>query len=308
MPPLKGFSDNRFCTRKHVIVATLALLQPLIPYFSPQKARIRLPVSTGTHFDESAAQLEGFARPLWAVGALLKILPGLKAQDLPLAAEIESVCGHWTEGFAAGTDPGSPEYWGDIGSIDQRMVEAEIIAFALLSAPDIMFHNQEKRVRENITKWLRGINGQPMPANNWRWFRVFANLALVKVCGVPENEVREEMECDFKILDSFYLRDGWSGDGPWLSTAEETAADELYKETGRRDQVGPGRQADYYSGSFAIQFSQLLFTQHGRDIDAKRALKYEQQARDFGVSFWKYFDSAGTSHSQVPPIFYIVCD
>jgi hypothetical protein len=71
MPVLAGFSDNPFRTREDCVTATWALLSPLRAYTSPLGARIRLPVSTGAHFDEVAAQLEGFARPLWAVGALL---------------------------------------------------------------------------------------------------------------------------------------------------------------------------------------------------------------------------------------------
>ncbi|KAH6658418.1 hypothetical protein BKA67DRAFT_213840 [Truncatella angustata] len=295
MPPLIGFSGNRFQTREDVITAIFALVRPLIPYFSPQKARIRLPVATGTHFDESAAQLEGFARPLWAIGALLACLPGLRAQNSTLVSEIEDITKHWVEGIVAGTDPDSVEYWGDIGPIDQRMVEAEIIAFALLSAPEVMFHGQNERVRSNITDWLRGMNGKPMPDNNWRWFRVFANLALIEVCGVPIQEVHGEMESDFAILDSFYLHDGWSADGSWLSSDEETASENLFDRTGRRDQTGPGRHADYYSGSFAIQFSQLLYTKFGKHLEPERARRYEQQAREFGTSFWRYFDSDGAA-------------
>merc|ERR1712000_694818 len=71
MPPLHGFSDNSFRTRDDVVHAAGALLKPLAKYFSPGKARIRVPYATGTHFDETAAQLEGFARPLWAIGSLL---------------------------------------------------------------------------------------------------------------------------------------------------------------------------------------------------------------------------------------------
>lgn len=71
MPPLSGFSDNDFETRDDIIHVTEALLRPLIPYMSLNKGRIKLPHATGTHFNKTAAQLKGFARPLWAVGALL---------------------------------------------------------------------------------------------------------------------------------------------------------------------------------------------------------------------------------------------
>lgn len=294
MPPLKGFSDNPLQNKNDLILATISLLQPLTPYFSPGRARIRLPVATGAHFDEAAADLEGFARPLWAVGALLSSLSSSEtSSNTEISDRIKQVAEPWVTGIRNGTDPEHSEYWGPVGHMDQRMVEAEIISFALLSVPDIFFHKQEKSVRDNIKSWLRGMNGKAMPDTNWRWFRVFANVALIRVCGVPVQEVSEEMESDFAILDSFYLEGGWSGDGPWLTTEQEKEQSKAYERTGRRDQIGPGRQVDYYSGSFAIQFSQLLYTKFARDIDPKRVEKYRQQARDFGTSIWRYFDSDG---------------
>ncbi|KPM46157.1 hypothetical protein AK830_g258 [Neonectria ditissima] len=296
MPPLQGFSDNPLRTRDDLVLAAISLLQPLTPYFSPGKARIRLPVGTGAHFDEGAAQLEGFARPLWTIGALLSSLSSTyTSSNTHLSDRIQKLAEPWIFGMRNGTDPNHAEYWGAINHMDQRMVEAEIIAFALLSAPDLFFHSQDEKTRHNIESWLRGMNGKEMPATNWRWFRVFANLALIRVCGVPANDVAGEMESDFDILDSFYLEDGWSGDGTWLSTEDEARQAAAYEETGRRDSIGPGRQVDYYSGSFAIQFSQLLYTKFARELDPQRVVKYQQQARDFGASIWQYFDSAGSA-------------
>ncbi|KAK7416185.1 hypothetical protein QQX98_005382 [Neonectria punicea] len=283
-------------TRDDLVLASISLLKPLLPHFSPGQARIRLPVATGAHFDEGAAQLEGFARPLWAIGALLSSLSSPNTSpDTDRSEQIRQLAEPWLAGIRNGTDPEHSEYWGAVGQMDQRMVEAEIIAFALLSAPDMFFYHQDEKARHNIKSWLRGMNGKEMPANNWRWFRVFANLALIRVCGVPAQDVASEMESDFEILDSFYLEDGWSGDGAWLSSEDEARQAAAYEETGRRDSIWPGRQVDYYSGSFAIQFSQLLYTKFARDTDPQRVAKYQQQARDFGASIWQYFDSEGSA-------------
>ena len=297
MPPLRGFSDNPFRTRDDLTGAIVALLRPLIPHFSSSCACVRIPVSTAAHFDEGAAQLEGFVRPLWGVASLLQLQAHLERQATASKISydtIEEVVRPWIQGFATGTDPNHPDYWGPISETDhQRMVEAEVISYALLSAPDRLFHSRDEVTRRNIVNWLRGINGQPMPNNNWRWFRVFVNLALVKVCGVSIAEVSDEMEADLRILDSLYLCDGWSGDGPWLTTEEEEKEAEDFERTRRRDAIGKGRQVDYYSGSFAIQFSQLLYVKYAADLDPKRAERYQQQARDFGSSFWRYFDAEG---------------
>ncbi|KAL4741916.1 hypothetical protein BDV11DRAFT_212515 [Aspergillus similis] len=293
MPPLAGFSDNPLRSRADLIRAAIALVQPLHAHFSPRNAFIRLPIATGTHFDERAALLEGYARPLWVVSTLLH---AVRAEpDHPDADAIRSVCQPWIQGIQTGTDPAHPEYWGEIGDGDQRMVEAEVIAVAVLFAPDDFYHSQPARVRENIVAWLRGINGKEMPLNNWRWFRVFANLALIIVGGVPYSKLKGAMESDFAVLDSFYLGDGWSGDGPWLTGEQETELEKEYRRTRQRDKIGPGRQVDYYSGSFAIQFSQLLYAKFAAELDPARAEGYRQQAREFGRAFWRYFDRDGAA-------------
>ena len=291
MPPLPGFSDNPFRSRSDLIRATLALLRPLGPHFSAGKGRIRIPSSTAAHFDETAAQLEGFARPLWAVGALL--LGRDLGTDDRLAAEIDDVVQPWIDGFVTGTDPDDPDYWGTMDDIDQRMVEAEIIAFALLAAPHRILGHVDQRGKGNIASWLRSLNCKPMPNNNWRWFRVFANIALVKTLGEPLDSVESQISADLDLLDSFYRLDGWSADGPWLTPEQAEAESQACEETGRRDAIGVGRQADYYSGSFAIQFSQLLYVRFASDLDPERAERYRQRARDFGADFWLYFDTSG---------------
>ncbi|KAF2706228.1 hypothetical protein K504DRAFT_493389 [Pleomassaria siparia CBS 279.74] len=267
MPLLQGFSDNPFTTRAEFKAACISLLKSLQPYQSPGGARIRLPLVTGTHFDDVAAQLEGYARALWAVGALIH--GGSLTQD-----ETNSLIQPYVRGLANGTDPENAEYWGPVVVRDQRMVEMEIISFALLAAPDVMFHQQERRARENIAEWLGTINGKDFPVTNWLWFRVMTNLALVKVCGVRHEELRASMEEDLNQMEKFYLDEGWAADGIW---------DEQ------------GRQADYYSGSFAIQFSQLLYVKMAQDLDPVRCEKFRKYAAGFATSFWRYFDANGAA-------------
>ncbi|KAL3422776.1 hypothetical protein PVAG01_06932 [Phlyctema vagabunda] len=280
MPPLPGFSDNLFKTRDDCVKATEVILSALEPYKSSKGARISLPVESGTHFDEVAAQLEGFARPLWGVGALLA--QGQANEDLK----------SYALGLAAGTNPDNEqgpngEYWGDIKDMDQRMVEMEIVSYAVLTAPeaflpplpqDFACPTSEElsniESRQKIIAYLRSINDKQMPLTNWLWFRVMTNLALVKSCGIPYNELKSSMNADLDTLDTFYMGNGWASDGPWT------------------DQ---GRQADYYSGSFAIHFSQLLYAKFAEDIDPNRCSIFKTRARDFASNFWRYFDENGAA-------------
>ncbi|KAK2043752.1 hypothetical protein LZ31DRAFT_585071 [Colletotrichum somersetense] len=273
MPSLPGFSDNPLRTRSDLIQASLALLRPLLPYFSPAKGRDRVPVSSAAHFEETAAQLEGFARPLWAVGAFLL---GFDSTSHPeLLKSIDGIVQPWIDGFISGTDSGHPDYWGNINDTDQRMVEAEIIAFALLAAPGRIYKPMNEKSKQNVTNWLRKLKGMEMPENNWR-------------C------VRGKINSDLELLDTFYRFNNWSADGPW-QTSEQAQAEMQHGKTARRDTVDISRKADYYSGSFAIQFSQLLYSRFAAYIDPERAETYRQRARDFGANFWKYFDAEGAA-------------
>jgi hypothetical protein len=278
MPPLAGFSDNPLRTRQDLITATWALLTPLTQYQSLKGARIRLPVGTAAHFDETAAQLEGFARPLWAIGALLAAHDPEKPFDDRLKG--------WIDGTAAGTDPSSgvDEYWGEVSDLDQRMVEIEILGYALLAAPQAFLgpltstDEADIKRRENVKRFLNSVNGKAFPQNNWLWFRVMANLALVKSCGVPYEQLKESMDEDLKILDTFYVGGGWASDGPWSEDKDKDR-----------------KQMDYYSGSYAIQFSQCVYVKYAADIDPERVQVFKQKAREFAVDFWRYFDGDGKS-------------
>jgi len=103
-----------------------------------------------------------------------------------------------------------------------------------------------------------------------------ANLALVKSCGVPYELLKNSMDADLKVLDSFYVGGGWASDGPW---SEETGKDR--------------KQMDYYSGSYAIQFSQCVYVKYAADIDPIRVEVFKQRAQEYAVDFWRYFDGNG---------------
>jgi hypothetical protein len=99
------------------------------------------------------------------------------------------------------------------------------------------------------------------------WFRVFANLGLAKH-GASFSQSR--LDADIKQLNSFYRGDGWSNDGP-----------EGY------------RQMDYYSGSFAIQYLQLLYAKLADDTDPVQAKEYRKRACMYALDFIHYFDPEG---------------
>ena len=135
------FSNIKIKDRASVQSLLKSLLDPLAPHFSPLKARIRVPGATAVRFDSTASEIEGLCRPLWGLGALL--------------AGGGSYGGTrwWIDGFKAGTDPESPEYWGDPKDNDQRMVEMCPLGFTLAVAP-VFWNELSEKERGNVERWL----------------------------------------------------------------------------------------------------------------------------------------------------------
>ena len=78
------------------------------------------------------------------------------------------------------------------------------------------------------------------------------------------------MKADLDHLDTFYIGDGWSRDGP------EGVV-----------------QLDYYSSSFAIQYAQLVYSNLMEKEDPTRCAEYRNRARMFSQDFVHYFDPEG---------------
>ncbi|WP_459798753.1 DUF2264 domain-containing protein [Herbidospora sp. RD11066] len=168
------------------------LVDPLLPFFSPGRARLRLGVNTA-HYDDTAAELEAFARPLWGLAPLGD------GMDL------------WREGLAAGTNPDHPEYWGDIAEIDQRLVETAALGFALALAPAELWDDLTGTERDRVATWLSQALDRTGVDNNWQFFPVLVGLGLRRL-GVPFNE--KSLETRLDRLESFALGRGWYSDGP----------------------------------------------------------------------------------------------
>ncbi|KAJ2912957.1 hypothetical protein MD484_g7452, partial [Candolleomyces efflorescens] len=253
--PATRFSSNPLLTKSDLAQFLKDLLDPLAAYTSPGGSRIHLGY-TGTHYDDVAAQLEGFARPLWGLASLLKgggLYEGSK---------------RWVDGLKNGVDSGSPEFWGYMRDKDQRMVECSPIGFFLASCPKETWGSYSEGERGKLEAWLNVMNEKEMPNTNWLWFRVFANLGLKKAGSTKYNA--ERMKADLDHLDTFYIGEGWSRDGP------EGVV-----------------QLDYYSSSFAIQFAQLVYSKLMREEDPVRSEEYRNRAVKFALDFVHYFDEEG---------------
>lgn len=153
------FKSNPVETRDDLASFLVGLLDPLAAHTSPGGARIHLGY-TGTHFDETAAHLEGFSRPIWGLASLLA--GGGKYEGVD----------RWVQGFTNGTDPDHEEFWGDMRDKDQRMVECSAIGFSLAVAKEHLWDALDANAKTHLENWLGGMNDKEMPNTNWLWFRV----------------------------------------------------------------------------------------------------------------------------------------
>ncbi len=192
--PLAG---NPLKTRADVERALRDLFQPLLPYFSDGGARVRLD-GAAAHFDRAAADLEGFARPLWGL--------------TPLAAG-GAEFDHWElyrRGLANGTDPEHAEYWGTVNGTDQRQVELAAIGFILRMLPHLVWEPLPQKAKDNLAAYLLHARKHDFADNNWKFFRILVDLGLEQ-CGVEFDRSYTDRYLD--ELDGFYLGDGWYRDG-----------------------------------------------------------------------------------------------
>lgn len=246
--PLAG---NPFRDRDDLARALFALLEPLRACFSPSGARVVIDAA-GAAFDRAAIELEGYARPLW--GLVPATLGGF---------EVEAWWSLYRRGLAAGTDPEHADYWGDVGPVDQRQVEAAAIGFALRCCRAQFWDPLDRATQGRVGAWLMAARNQPFSDNNWKFFRLMIDLGLEEIGLSPAVDGHERY---LDEIDGFALPDGWYRDGPT-------------------------RQVDHYV-PFAFHYYGLLYATLAKGRGARRAT-FRERARRIAPHFAAWFADDG---------------
>ena len=160
--------EGKLNSKKDFQELLFAMLNPLIPYYSQEKAELVLGV-TATTYDHHAIGLEAFSRPLWGLAPFWA-----GGGSNPQFEEI------YQKGLAAGTNPQGKEYWGGFRNFDQRFVEMAAIAYSLILVPEKVWEPLSEKEKEQLATWLYGINEYDLPICNWVLFAVLVNIALKK--------------------------------------------------------------------------------------------------------------------------------
>lgn len=251
--PTSPLDGNPLRSRADFQVAVQQLVAPLLRYFSPGCARVGLG-SLGSLSAPEATELEGFARPLWGIAPLVA---GGGAFD---ALE------RFQQGLTHGTDPRHPEYWGQPGDHDQRLVEMGTIGAALALAPEAFFWALEPSARSAVDRWLARLDEVAVGDHNWLFFRVLSGLGRGRVGGPCDGA---GMQAALDRIDALYQGDGWYSDGP----------------------SGP---LDHYAG-FAMHFYGLLYAALAGDADPVRAARWRERASRFAQDFQSWFAADGAA-------------
>ncbi len=192
------FSGNSLKSRCDLADAANAVFKPLLRYFSQGGARVRLS-DVSAIFDRAAADLEGFARPLWGLVPL--VVGGYEFDHWPL----------YRKGLVNGMNPAHPEYWGDVSDRNQRLVELAAIGLAMRMVPQHVFHPLADDEKAIIGNYLVAARNRDYVDNNWKFFRVLVDLGLEE-CGIAFDRAGTRQYLD--DLESFAESDGWYRDGP----------------------------------------------------------------------------------------------
>ena len=245
-------SENPLRTRADIERAAIQMIEPLLPLMSPGKARLHLG-DTGAVYPDEIAQMEAFSRPLWAIVPMLA--GGCKG--------VERLWDAWREGIISGVDPQHPEYWGEVGDYDQRLVEMAVFGMGMALAPERFFFSLPERTQDQLCAWLDQINRHDMPKNNWTFFRVLVNMGFL-VCRRPYDAAR--LEADFALIEEHYEGDGWYFDY--------------------------FNQREYYT-MWAFHYYGLVYAKVMRERDPERSEEFLRRSGQMAADFACWFDETG---------------
>jgi hypothetical protein len=111
-----------------------------------------------------------------------------------------------------GTNPSNPyTYWGNIGHLDQRIVESADIAVALWMSRERLFNKMTAEEQAQVITWLAQVDGKGTYTDNWILFTAMAQ-AVRHHLGFPAPI--DDLDNRLMQINEFYRGDGWYVDGP----------------------------------------------------------------------------------------------
>jgi hypothetical protein len=116
----------------------------------------------------------------------------------------------YAEGLLAGTNPSHPEYWGQIGDCDQRLVECADIAWSLYLAKRHIWDCYTAAQKEQVARYLFQCTKARYYDCNWLLFGVVVN-AVLKRLGMRHSQ--RQIDRHLACCERMYVGMGWYRDG-----------------------------------------------------------------------------------------------
>ncbi len=159
---------------------------------------------------DSVDAIESFARIASAWGAWLRNQANpavIKFEGHEI--DLEEIIRH---ALLDGTNPSNPHtYWGNIGHMDQRIVESADISLAIWMSRERVFHKMTADEQEQIMAWLAQVDGKGTYTDNWILFTAMVQAVRLHL-GFPSPE--DDLDNRLMQIGEFYRGDGWYVDGP----------------------------------------------------------------------------------------------
>jgi hypothetical protein len=175
-----------------------AALSGTLPGADPTSSR------TGTHGGrpaETAGPAEAGASMREAAGSGGAVA---KAADAARWARLRAA-------LTAAVDPDHQWYIREPVPVDQRLVEAAAVGYALAIVPDQVWEPLTGSQRDQLVRWLSTAYHGEVADNNWHFFPVFVGLGLDRV-GVRRD--RSVEAAHLARIAEFARVEGWYEDGP----------------------------------------------------------------------------------------------
>jgi hypothetical protein len=203
-----AFAAKATPTRPDYLGLTGYFVEGFLTYASAEFATADYPGYRSSH-GALSDRIEGFSRMAPLMAAWLNA-ESASSMRLP-SGRVVDIAGLLSSALTAGTDPASPEYWGELQDLDHRIVEASDVALALWLSRHQVWDRLPRPTRERITAWLNRVNRVEAFDNNWQLFGAIVN-AVLKALGEPYDD--GELRRHVLRVKSFYRGDGWFTDGP----------------------------------------------------------------------------------------------
>jgi len=159
---------------------------------------------------DSVDAIESFARIASAWGSWLRnpanpAILNFHGHEI----DVEALLSH---ALLDGTNASNPHtYWGDIGHLDQRIVESADIAVALWMSRERVFNKMTDAEQAQIIAWLAQVDNKGTYTDNWILFTAMAQ-AVRNHLGFPSP--LDDLDNRLMQIGEFYHGDGWYVDGP----------------------------------------------------------------------------------------------